>query len=203
MSAYNIRMKLLGLKISRRESMIRVKKGLGVMEFKFNENIYFYPLDSEAKKQAYEHFLKAYEHQMKGELDTAVALYKQSLEVFPTAEAHTFLGWTYSFMGLHDEAIEECHKAITTDPDFGNPYNDIGAYLIEQGQLEEAIPWLEKATRAKRYESHYFPHFNLGRIWEKRGEWYLAMDAYRNALKENPNYALATKALRRIQIMMN
>ncbi|MGH7274500.1 MAG: tetratricopeptide repeat protein [Nitrospiria bacterium] len=173
------------------------------MEFKFNENVYFYPLDSEAKQQAYEHFLKAYEHQMKGELDTAVALYKQSLEVFPTAEAHTFLGWTYSFMGLHDEAIEECHKAITTDPDFGNPYNDIGAYLIEQGQLEEAIPWLERATKAKRYESYYFPHFNLGRIWEKRGEWYLAMDAYRNALKENPNYGLATKALRRIQTMMN
>ena len=32
------------------------------------------------------------------------------------------------------------------DPDFGNPYNDIGAYLIEMGRLDEAIPWLEKAT---------------------------------------------------------
>lgn len=169
----------------------------------FNENIYFYPLDNEDKKQAYEYFLKAYEHQMKGDMDNAVGLYKKSLEAFPTAEAHTFLGWTYSFMGMYDEAIEECHKAIATDPDFGNPYNDIGAYLIEQSQLDEAIPWLERATQAKRYESYCFPHFNLGRIWEQKGEWDRAIEAYRNALKENPNYALAAKASRRLQTMMN
>lgn len=173
------------------------------MRPRFNERIYFYPLDDQDKKQAYEYFLKAYEHQMKGEMDQAVALYKKSLEVFPTAEAHTFLGWSYSFMGMYDEAIEECHKAIATDPDFGNPYNDIGAYLIGQGKLEEAIPWLEKATKAKRYESYCFPHFNLGRIWEQKGEWFQAMEAYRNALMENPDYALAAKALMRLQTMMN
>jgi len=173
------------------------------MHVGFNENIYFYPLDNDDKKQAYDFFLKAYEYQMNGNIDNAVALYKKSLETFPTAEAHTFLGWTYSFMGMYDEAIEECHKAISTDPDFGNPYNDIGAYLIEQGQLDEAIPWLEKATQAKRYESYCFPHFNLGRIWEQKGEWVQAVEAYRNALFENPNYALAAKALRRLQSIMN
>ena len=35
-------------------------------------------------------------------------LYKRSLATYPTAEAHTFLGWTYSWMGRIDEAIEEC-----------------------------------------------------------------------------------------------
>jgi Tfp pilus assembly protein PilF len=173
------------------------------MTFQFNENVYFYPLDNDEKKQAYEHFLKAYEHQMKGEIEKAMDLYKESLHIFPTAEAHTFLGWTYSFMGMYDEAIEECHRAIMTDPDFGNPYNDIGAYLIEAGDFDAAIPWLEKATKAKRYESYYFPFFNLGRIWEQKCEWNRALDAYRNALKVNPNYALAAKALRRLQAMMN
>ncbi len=173
------------------------------MGVRFNESVYFYPLDNENKKQAYEYFLKAYEHQIKGEIDHAVAMYKKSLQTFPTAEAHTFLGWTYSFMDMVDDAIEECHKAIATDPDFGNPYNDIGAYLIEQGKLEEAIPWLEKATQAKRYESYCFPHFNLGRIWEQKGEWVRALEAYRNALLENSNYALAAKALKRLQSMMN
>ena len=51
------------------------------------------------------------------------------------------------------------------DPDFGNPYNDIGAYLIQMGRLDEAIPWLEKATRAPRYEAPHFPRFNLGRAY--------------------------------------
>jgi Tfp pilus assembly protein PilF len=106
-------------------------------------------------------------------------------------------------MGMYDEAIEECHKAIATDPDFGNPYNDIGVYLIDQGHLDEAIPWLEKATQAKRYESYCFPHFNLGRIWEQKGEWFRAVEAFRSALLENPNYALAAKALKRLQSIMN
>ena len=43
-------------------------------------------------------------------------------------------------MGQLDEAIEECHRAIRTDPDFGNPYNDIGAYLIELNRLMKRSP---------------------------------------------------------------
>ncbi len=152
---------------------------------------------------ALEHFQTAYEHQMKGELSEAVALYKKSIDMHPTAEAHTFLGWTYSFMGKYDDAIQECHKAIQVDPEFGNPYNDIGAYLIEKGRLDEAVPWLEKATKAKRYESYCFPHLNLGRIWEKKGRWSAAMEEYRLALKENPNYVLAARALKRLQTMSN
>ena len=58
---------------------------------------------------------------------------------------YTFRGWAVSFLGDLDAAIEDCKRAIRIDPDFGNPYNDIGAYLIEQEEWEEAIPWLEKA----------------------------------------------------------
>jgi TolA-binding protein len=57
---------------------------------------------------AVDFFQQAYEHQMKGELDEAEDLYKKSIEAYPTAEAHTFLGWTYSFMGRLDDAIAEC-----------------------------------------------------------------------------------------------
>lgn len=82
---------------------------------------------------AKELWAKAYEQQMQGDLELAVQLYKRSIEMHPTAEAYTFLGWTYHFQGKIDEAIAECKKAIALDPSFGNPYNDIGAYLIEQG----------------------------------------------------------------------
>ena len=85
-----------------------------------------FKIDPEAFKQ----FKIAYAFQMKREFDQAVLHYKKSLEIQPTAEAYTFLGWTYSFMGNLQGAIEECHKAIAVDPDFGNPYNDIGAYFL-------------------------------------------------------------------------
>ena len=157
----------------------------------------------EDQKLSREYFQRAYARQMQGELDEAVELYKKSIEVLPTAEAHTFLGWTYSFMGRPQDAIAECHRAIEVDPDFGNPYNDIGAYLIEQGALDEAIPWLEKATRAPRYESYCFPHFNLGRIYEQKRLWRKAIDCYRASLGHNRQYLLANVALRRLQAMMN
>ncbi len=155
------------------------------------------------KMKAREVFQKAYESQLKGELDQAVKLYRESIQILPTAEAYTFLGWTYSFMGKYDEAIQECHKAIQVDPEFGNPYNDIGAYLIEKGSLDEAIPWFEKAIGAKRYDSYCFPHYNLGRIWETKGDWIKAMECYEKALVENSQYTLARKALNHLKGQIN
>jgi len=160
-------------------------------------------MDESQRFEALEVFHKAYECQMRGEIEQAANLYQKSIELYPTAEAHTFLGWAYSFQGKYDDAIGECRKAIQLDPDFGNPYNDIGAYLIEKGRLEEAVPWLEKAIEAKRYDSYCFPHYNLGRVWEAKGDWPKALEAYRQALKMNPDYTLASRALSRLQGLLN
>ncbi len=157
----------------------------------------------EDKRQAWNLFQQAFERQMKGELEEAVNLYKQSIATHPTAEGYTFLGWTYSFMGRLDDAIEECHKAIAQDPDFGNPYNDIGAYLIEKGEFEEAISWFQKAMQAKRYESPAYPHLNLGRVYERMGNWTDAIESYKKALALDPNYKLARKALGRLVSSLN
>lgn len=157
----------------------------------------------DAARLAQEYFQRAYAHQMKGELEEAIALYKRSLEALPTAEAHTFLGWTYSFQKKYEEAIQECERAIATDPTFGNPYNDIGAYLIELGRWEEALPWFDKALHAPRYESYFFAHFNSGRVHEHFRRWREAAECYRKALKENPQYRLARQALGRLQALWN
>ena len=85
--------------------------------------------------------------QQTGDLDEAIRLYQSSIRLCPTADAHTYLGWAYSLRGELDAAIAECETAIRLDPEFGNPYNDIGVYLMQKSQLDEAIPWLEKADR--------------------------------------------------------
>jgi len=152
---------------------------------------------------AVELFHEAYRLQMAGDLDQAIELYKQSIEIYPTAEAHTFLGWTYSFQGRLDEAIGECKKAVETDPDFGNPYNDIGAYLIEKEMFDEAIPWLEKATSAKRYESYHFPHYNLGRVYMAKGMMKKALSEFEKSLSIAPDYALAREAVEQLKRQIN
>jgi Tfp pilus assembly protein PilF len=130
-----------------------------------------------------------------GDLAGAVRLFTESLEIRPTAEAFTFRGWAYSLEGRLDEAIEECRKAIATDPDFGNPYNDIGSYLMMQGRLDDAVPWLEKAKLAPRYEPRHFPHLNLGRLHAMRGQNDLAAEEFLQALALNPDDPLATAFL--------
>jgi Tfp pilus assembly protein PilF len=160
-------------------------------------------MDEERKQRAIRLFEEAYKVQMRGELDDAVRLYKQSIDTYPTAEAYTFLGWTYSFMGRLDDAIAECHKAIDTDPTFGNPYNDIGAYLLQKGEPDEAIPWLERALTAPRYASYHFAHMNLGRAWESKRDWLQAKDEYRKALSIDKDYVPAAQALARIRGFLN
>jgi len=145
----------------------------------------------------------AYELQKAGHFEQAVAYYKKSLEVEPTAEAHTFLGWTYSLMGRLEDAIEECHRAIALDPDYGNPYNDIGVYLMQQGKPEEAIPWLKKAMQALRYENPEFPYANLASIYENKGLWPLALEAYEQALALRPNYKIASEGMQRLRANLN
>lgn len=129
---------------------------------------------------------RAMDHQMAGQLDEAIRLYKQSIAVCPTADAHTYLGWTYSFQGRIDDAIAQCEIAIQVDPEFGNPYNDIGVYLMQQEKFDEAIPWLEKAKLAKRYEPRHFPYMNLGRVYLNKEMIYKALEEFRGALRLNP-----------------
>ena len=157
----------------------------------------------EALHRATELWQEAYRYQMKGDLDRAIECYKRSIEAYPTAEAHTFLGWTLSFQGRLEEATSECLKAIQVDPDFGNPYNDIGVYLMQQDQLDEAIPWLEKAKQAKRYEPKQFPYMNLGRIYLKQGHWWEALREFEGAVRAAPEDAGARKALHTLRGRLN
>ncbi|HYL98328.1 MAG TPA: hypothetical protein VEZ90_05185 [Blastocatellia bacterium] len=180
---------------------VSLETGIGGMTFGKPELL----TDEQAarKQEALKFFQSAYEAQMRRDLDEAVRFYKQSIASYPTAEAHTFLGWTYSFMDRADEAIAECYLAIAVDPDFGNPYNDIGAYLISKGDLIGAVEWLKRATTAKRYECYFYPHFNLGRIHEAGGKAFDALNEYKAAIDHNPGYKEALRAFRRLQSKLN
>ena len=116
-------------------------------------------------------------------LDRAIEHYQRSGAVHPTAEAHTFLGWSLSFQGRLEGATIECLRAIEIDPDFGNPYNDIGVYLMQQGKLDEAIIWLGKAKQARRYEPRQFPFMSLGRVYLKQGRWGDALREFEGAVQ--------------------
>jgi Tfp pilus assembly protein PilF len=144
------------------------------------------------------------------ELKAAVSYYTESIETFPTAEAYTFRGWAYQSFGRTDDAIDECKRAIELDPEFGNPYNDIGAYLIHKGELDEAVEWLEKAKTAARYEPRHFPFMNLGRLYAQKGMVLKAIAEFEEALRlaqrecGDPNSAASiSKQLQSLRATLN
>ena len=133
----------------------------------------------------------------------AAHYFRKSIKMYPTAEAYTYLGWALSMTGDYKQAIEFCKVAISLDPDYGNPYNDIGAYLIEQNQIDEAIGYLRRATRSRRYDPKHFAHFNLGRAWERKYDFTRAAHEYKRALDLDPEYQPAKDAYYKIVRMMN
>jgi tetratricopeptide (TPR) repeat protein len=148
-------------------------------------------------------FHEAYEAQLVQDYERAIELYKRSIEMFPTAEAHTFLGWVYSFQKRYDDAIAECLEAIRVDETLGNPYNDIGSYLLAKGDNYGSVRWFKRALLAPRYESYAFPHFNLGRVYETRRLFLDAARHYGLALEQKPDFTEAAVALRRMQARLN
>ncbi|HNY39116.1 MAG TPA: tetratricopeptide repeat protein [Bryobacteraceae bacterium] len=156
-------------------------------------------MDKERRALAVEIFHKAYGLQKQGELELAAALYLRSIEIHPTAEAYTNLGWVYSLQNRWEDAIAQCRAAIGIDPGYGNPYNDIGAYLIELGKPADAIEWLEKAAASRRYRTYHFPWYNLGRAYAAIELYSRAVECFQHALDIEPSYLPAEDALEKVK----
>lgn len=146
-------------------------------------------------RQADELWQAGYVLHLLGEYERAIDFFSKSIDKHATAKAYTFRGWSMSMLGRLKEAIAECKQAIQLDPDYGNPYNDIGVYLIDLGRPDEAIPWLKKAMRAKRYCCYQYPHYNLGRVLILQGRVLEAIHSFKRALSYEPRYEPALKAL--------
>ena len=158
--------------------------------------------DVSALEEAFVYWQKGYVLHALGEYEAAARYFRKSIEAKPTAEGHTFLGWSLSHLDRIDEAIAECRTAIEIDPGYGNPYNDIGVYLIDLGKPGEAIPWFEKAMRAERYCCYQFPHFNLGRVLLMHDKLEEAQRSFERALSYDPDYLPALKALEYVRSQM-
>lgn len=136
----------------------------------------------------------------------ALQEFQCSANLCPTAEAYTYWGWMEFHLGDTERAIDLCKQAIEVDPSFGNPYNDIGSYLMGDGREDEAVPWFEQAIAAERYEPRQYPHLNLGRIYMQRREFTRALEHFEAAQRLAPEDAqiqAAILALMRLQKSLN
>jgi tetratricopeptide (TPR) repeat protein len=119
-------------------------------------------------------------------ISDALEKFKESVTIYPTPQGYTYWAWMLSYDHDLPECIELCKKAIELDPEFGNAYNDIGSYLIEMDECEDAIPWLIKAKTAKNYDARHFPYLNLARAYLKLGRDEESREEYSALLELDP-----------------
>ena len=146
--------------------------------------------------RAYALWQQGYLLHLNGRYQAAVDSFRESIEILPTAEGHTFLGWSLSMLG-HIEAsprrMREGHRARSglrqslqryrSVPDGARPPGRGGA-VVREGD-----------SSAKRYCCYQFAHFNLGHVRLKQGDYHAAKRSFEEALRHDPDYLPARMAL--------
>ena len=118
---------------------------------------------------------------------------KKVLNFKETALAYNLLSWCYSLEGELETAKSLCLKAIKTDPGHGAAYNDLGSYLLSQGEINESLKWFELAKHARQYQNREFAFINAGRAYMEKREFKKALKEFSLALTLAPeNEALHT-----------
>lgn len=120
---------------------------------------------------------KGHQYVMEKDFDMARESFLRALNFSETAEAYNLIGWCYSLEGQLERAKKFCLKAIKTDPAYGAPYNDLGSYLLTQGEIKESLKWFDLAKNSRNYQNREYPYINSGRA-------HMMLRDYKAALKE-------------------
>ena len=154
-------------------------------------------------KAAYQHFNDAFESQKKGDNLTAIQYYRLSIDNFPTIEAYLNLASVLSKVGRYKEAINECYFALRIDRKEYSAYNYIGFYLVKMKKYHEAKIWLDVALTFKNNSNRHLTYFNLGIVFEKKGDWYQAINMFDKALMIKPKFSKARKNIMLLSARLN
>jgi len=118
--------------------------------------------------------------------DQALLALEQARYIEETAEVLTLIGWCYSLMNKVNNAKKFCLKAIEVDPDYGSSYNDLGTYLMNEGDLGEALRWFDLAKNAPIYQNKEYPFINAGRVFLMQKKYRRALIEFKGARKRAP-----------------
>jgi tetratricopeptide (TPR) repeat protein len=125
-----------------------------------------------------------------GDLDGAIASYKNALELDPAyASAHYNLGNALKDTGDLDGAIASYKKALELDPKLAQVHYNLGNALKDKRDRDGAIACYKKALEL---DSKYAPaHNNLGIALGEKGDLDGAIACYQKALELDPKLASA------------
>jgi tetratricopeptide (TPR) repeat protein len=80
-----------------------------------------------------------------GEIELAVDWAAEGARVRPSKLAEIWLGYAYRRAGKLGQALAALRRAVTHDPDDLTVYADIAAILAEDGRMDDALRWIDRA----------------------------------------------------------
>lgn len=129
----------------------------------------------------------------------ALELFNKSRNYRETAEILTLIGWTHSLLAQNEKAKSYCLKAIKIDPDYGPPYNDLGSYLLSEGQIDESLKWFDLAKKAPHYQNREYPYINSGRAFMAKKDLSQALEEFSKALTLAPYHEDLHKTVEKLK----
>jgi cytochrome c-type biogenesis protein CcmH/NrfG len=129
-------------------------------------------------------------HQSLGQLDQAVAAYRQTLLISPKYVAPwNNLGIVYADLQRHDDAIAAYRQALRLNPEETEGWYNLGITYATINRHDDAITAWRQALRIS--PEHADAWYALGLAYAKLKRYNDAIPAYRQALRINPEYVLA------------
>lgn len=127
-----------------------------------------------------------------GSLGQALKMLTQAESMAPNnASIQYDLGRAYEERGIDSQALEHYLKAVKIKPDFADAHNSLGAFYAKRGDLDNAEQHFKKALGNPFYDTPHMVYYNLGFLYEKKGETERALEQYREAVRLESRYGLA------------
>jgi len=138
------------------------------------------------------------------QFDRAEKLYEQVVKLDPrSAEAHSDLGLALYMVGRYSPAITELHKALELNPHLDRTQVLLALSYFNTGELDHAIPLLEKAYRTMKDDPVVAAHLGLAYLRREKDDAALVVLSHWVELEPNSADALYFKGKSAMYVASN
>ena len=144
------------------------------------------------EKDPHYHYRWAMEQSRKGYYMEALESINKAITL--DAEMYQYYnlrGLIYHAAGEYDLALADLHKVLEINPYYTDAHNNLGATLMEMGQVDEAQNEFEQVLRDPAYQFKEKAYYNLGNLYYSQEKLTLAVEQFRKAIAIHPDYLKA------------
>ena len=127
----------------------------------------------------------------RGNFPDAFIAFQKAMESYPDAKTHNALGLISLEQGKYQDAITSFKKALQLDPNFLDPFNNLGTTYARLGDWDKAIEEYQKVLSDPLYRTPELAHYNLGLALMEKGDNINAVKQFHSAIQIRPNFIQA------------